>query len=52
MQFTVSAVDPDGDPIVYNFTQPLDEKGEWQTGDGDAGEYIVTVYASDGKSTM
>lgn len=48
----LKAVDPDGDLIVYNFTSPLNSKGEWQTKEGDAGEYVVTVYASDGKSTV
>lgn len=46
------AVDPDGDKIIYNFTPPLNQKGEWQTKEGDAGEYIVTIYASDSQSTI
>ncbi len=42
------ANDPDGDPLVYTFTSPLDAAGDWQTTYGDAGEYTVTVTASDG----
>ncbi len=46
------AEDPDKDTsLVFTFTSPLNEKGEWQTAYGDAGEYTVTVTASDGQST-
>jgi hypothetical protein len=41
--------DPDNDDITYNYSTPLDQKGEWQTDYGDAGEYNVFVTASDGK---
>lgn len=44
----LKATDPDGDPITYTFTSPLNEDGEWQTSEGDAGEYRVTITASDG----
>ena len=44
----LEATDPDGDKITYTFSQPLNLKGEWQTEDGDAGEYPVTITASDG----
>ncbi len=47
----VSAVDEDGDPIYFNFSEPLDEYGQWQTTYGDYGEYNVEVYVSDGKTT-
>jgi PKD repeat protein len=43
-----AAADPDGDALSYTFTSPLDDSGEWQTTYGDAGEYTVTVTASDG----
>ena len=43
------ATDPDGDPISYTFTAPLNVDGEWQTRLGDAGEYKITIVASDGK---
>lgn len=45
------AEDPDADVLTFTFTSPLDEKGEWQTNYGDAGEYTVTVTASDGSLT-
>ncbi len=44
----LKATDPDGDPIQYTFASPLNDKGEWQTKVGDAGEYIVAITASDG----
>lgn len=46
------AVDPDGDPIFYTFTEPLNSNGEWQTVEGDAGEHIITITASDGQNTV
>ncbi|PIN74707.1 hypothetical protein COV18_05805 [Candidatus Woesearchaeota archaeon CG10_big_fil_rev_8_21_14_0_10_37_12] len=46
------AVDPDGDPIIYTFTAPLNENGEWRTKEGDAGEHVVTITASDGTHTV
>ena len=42
------ATDPDGDPLIYTFTSPLDDIGDWQTTYGDEGEYTVTITASDG----
>ncbi len=48
----LKAVDPDGDPITYTFSAPLDAKGEWQTKKGDAGSYIVTITASDGTNKV
>jgi hypothetical protein len=48
----LQAVDPDGDPITYTFTPPLDAAGKWQTKVGDAGEYRVTITASDGKNSV
>ncbi|MBW2989282.1 hypothetical protein KY358_03100 [Candidatus Woesearchaeota archaeon] len=44
----LEARDEDGDSIYYNFTEPLDSEGRWQTGYGDAGEYTIIVTASDG----
>jgi hypothetical protein len=43
-----AATDPDGDPLEYTFTSPLDNIGDWQTTYGDAGEFTVTITASDG----
>src|SRR3989338_8410297 len=43
------AEDPDKDTsLVFTFTSPLNENGEWKTAYGDSGEYKVTVTASDG----
>ncbi|MBN2880458.1 PKD domain-containing protein [Candidatus Woesearchaeota archaeon] len=42
--------DPDGDPIKLEFSEPLDENGQWYTKEGDAGVYVVTVKADDGQS--
>ncbi len=47
----LKATDPDGDKITYTFTSPLNEKGEWQTKAGDAGEYKIIITASDGKTS-
>tara|TARA_Y100000310_G_scaffold325865_1_gene390020 strand:+ start:703 stop:1455 length:753 start_codon:yes stop_codon:yes gene_type:complete len=44
----LNAVDPDGDKIVYTFSAPLNEGGEWETEEGDAGEYSAVITASDG----
>lgn len=45
------AIDPDQDDIKFTYSEPLDQNGEWQTNYGDAGNYIVTITASDGKLT-
>jgi hypothetical protein len=42
------AEDPDGDVVDITFSEPFSDKGLWQTDEGDAGEYIVIVVASDG----
>ncbi|MBC8500955.1 MAG: hypothetical protein H8D38_04280 [DPANN group archaeon] len=49
MTLKPDAYDPDGDVILYTFTEPFDKDGEWQTEEGDAGKYVVTVTASDGR---
>ncbi|MFH1399561.1 MAG: hypothetical protein ABIG95_05615 [Candidatus Woesearchaeota archaeon] len=48
VKLDLDAEDPDGDPLYYTFSAPLDEKGVWQTKLGDAGQYPVTVTVSDG----
>src|SRR3989338_8263388 len=50
--FDPIGLDPDGDVITYSYSRPLDEKGEWQTGIGDEGTYLVTITASDGKTEV
>ena len=51
VKLNVKVTDPDEDPVTYTFTSPLDENGEWKTNYGDAGEYLVTISATDGKLT-
>src|SRR3989338_8731527 len=46
------ADDPDADRLVYAFTEPLNERGEWQTTYGDAGDYKATVTVSDGENEV
>ncbi len=45
------ATDPDKDEISFIFEQPLNSEGEWQTKEGDAGEYELEVSAWDGKDS-
>ena len=52
VSLAVEGTDPDGDPVTYTFGKPLDEKGRWQTKQGDAGTYSVVVSASDGQTTV
>jgi len=47
----VNIKDPDADNVAYSFSLPLNEQGKWKTNYGDAGEYIVTLTATDGKLT-
>ena len=44
--------DPDEDEVTYYFSEPLSESGNWQTNYGDAGEYEVTLTATDGVNTV
>ncbi len=43
--------DPDKDKVTYTYSKPLSKTGEWKTNYGDAGEYIITLTATDGKLT-
>ena len=45
------AADPDQDRLVYSFSSPLNENGQWQTAYGDAGQYTITVTVSDGEAS-
>ena len=49
VKLNVKIVDPDQDTVTYTFSKPLSKEGEWKTNYGDAGEYLVTVTATDGK---
>jgi hypothetical protein len=44
-------LDPDQQEITISYSKPLNENGEWATTYGDAGEYSVTVTATDGVTT-
>ncbi len=49
MNLAPQAVDPDGDMVDYEFSEPFNNEGFWQTNIGDKGKYLVTVTASDGE---
>ncbi len=51
VKLKVKVNDPDQDPVEYSFTSPLNNAGQWKTNYGDAGEYLVTLTATDGKLT-
>ena len=51
VDLSVKIEDPDKDNVNYSFTMPLNEVGKWKTNYGDAGEYVVTISATDGKLT-
>lgn len=46
LRATVS--DEDGDKVEVSFSKPFSDDGTWQTKEGDAGDYEVTITASDG----
>lgn len=41
--------DPNNDEVTYEFSKPLSPEGEWDINYGDAGEYIITLTATDGE---
>ncbi len=47
-----TAVDPDNDTVTYTYSAPFNDDGTWNTTQGDAGEYNVTITASDGSATV
>ncbi len=51
VKLKVNVTDPDKDPVTFTFGKPLDKNGEWKTNYGDAGEYVATLSANDGKLT-
>lgn len=51
VKLNIKTSDPDQDTVTHTFSKPLNNLGQWQTNYGDAGEYIVTITASDGKLT-
>ena len=52
LSLSVDTIDLDGDVITYTFSEPFDENGEWLTDYDSAGEYTVTITASDGIETV
>src|SRR3989338_6923227 len=51
LKLRVNVTDPDKDVISFTYGKPLDKNGEWKTNYGDAGEYSITLTATDGKLT-
>lgn len=51
VKLKVRVIDPDQDKVTYTFSKPLNSQGEWKTSYGDAGEYTVTITATDGRLT-
>lgn len=51
VKLNVKVNDPDQDAVQYSFTSPLNKVGQWKTNYGDAGEYLVTLTATDGVLT-
>lgn len=46
------ATDPDNDILKFEYSQPLNASGKWQTNPGDAGIYYVNITASDGINSV
>jgi hypothetical protein len=51
VKITPTATDIDNDKITYAISEPVGDDGEWQTGFDDAGDYNITITASDGSLT-
>jgi len=51
VKLNVQVTDPDQDTVTYSFSPPLNSMGQWQTNYGDAGEYLITISATDGRLT-
>lgn len=50
-EVNIEATDPDGDKVKYTFSSPLNKEGVWKTKYGDAGEYPLSITASDGETS-
>ncbi len=44
----LESTDADGDEVVYYYSTPFNEEGEWDTNYDDSGEYFIDITASDG----
>ncbi|MBI2666998.1 hypothetical protein HYX13_05285 [Candidatus Woesearchaeota archaeon] len=51
VKLRATVTDPDNDQVTYSFSKPLDGNGQWKTSYGDAGEYSISLTATDGKLT-
>lgn len=51
LRLNLDVVDPDNDPVKFTFSKPMSNLGEWKTEYGDAGDYLITITASDSKLT-
>ena len=51
VKLNINVTDPYNDPVSYSFSKPLSKTGDWKTNYGDAGEYMITITASDQKIT-
>lgn len=49
VKISPKATDLDNDDIIFSFSPPLDENGEWQTDHKSSGVYAVNISAYDGK---
>ncbi|MCF7866894.1 hypothetical protein K9L67_04675 [Candidatus Woesearchaeota archaeon] len=49
VKIPITAVDPDGDFLEYDFEKPFNDKGLWQTEIGDEGKYLIEIEVTDGK---
>lgn len=47
-----TVLDPDGDDVAVEFSEPFDNDGVWVTDLGDAGDYSVEVTFSDGQDVV
>lgn len=52
VELDIAANDPDGDEIALSYEKPFESDGTWQTSKGDAGEYDITISATDGTDTV
>ncbi len=52
VKINAEAVDLDQDEIIFSYSSPLDQHGEWQTTLDDAGEYFINVTVSDGENRV
>ena len=52
VSLTETVSDPDENPLVYEFKQPFNAQGKWQTRFVDAGTFVTTFTVSDGEFTL